>query len=230
MEKPMAISSAACERLIEAAERYQRTFFVGHIRYYFEEDRLIGKMLQDRKLGNISMINIKRYADYFYDGRPSWFLNPAMSGGGILANIGTHEIEKIIRYGGNIKHVKAFAVKREGTEVEGIVNAVLELDNGIIASIKMNGYSAYTYNDLEIVCEKGIIRTISGKECIEILSGNGEEQIELIDSTNPFALQLKDFITCAENSIRPYLSGEYGRKVIDAVERIYLSAGIRYFD
>lgn len=229
MEKPMAISTHACDRLIETAEKYMRTFLVGHICYYFEEDRLIVDILRSGRLGGISMINIKRYCNYFCIDRPSWFLNPSMSGGGILANVGAHEIEKVIRYGGDIKEIKAFAVKGEDVDVEGIINAVFELNNGISASIKLNGYSARMLNELEIICSRGIIRKNLGRSYLEILTGEGEEKIDLLAGYDPFVLQLKDFQKCIKTGSKPYLSGEYGRKVIDAIERTYLSAGIKYF-
>jgi hypothetical protein len=37
-----------------------------------------------------------------------------------------------------------------------------------------------------------------------------------------------DFYKSVTNGEKPFLSGEYGRKVIDAVEKIYHSAGVVY--
>src|SRR5699024_3990114 len=53
------------------------------------------EIIESNLLGEIVMINEKRYVYYFGKDRPEWFFHKNKAGGGIIINMGTHSIDKL---------------------------------------------------------------------------------------------------------------------------------------
>lgn len=95
LEKPMALNVAECDDIMEAASKADIRILIGHTQHYMAENIHAKRIIESGELGEIVMINDVRHLNYFQDTRPQWFLEKDKSGGGILANLGTHSIDKI---------------------------------------------------------------------------------------------------------------------------------------
>src|SRR5690606_32512534 len=87
----------ACDDIIEHAERLSRAVLVGHTQQYLPYNLAARELLRKEgpALGKLIQINENRYGPYFTPNRPAWFLDRAKSGGGIVANLGAHAVDKI---------------------------------------------------------------------------------------------------------------------------------------
>lgn len=91
-EKPMAISSADCCRMVEASERNQKKLSIAYQNRFKPEAQLLYELCRGGRLGEIYHAKahaIRRRAV------PTWgaFLNKEMQGGGPLIDIGSHSID-----------------------------------------------------------------------------------------------------------------------------------------
>ena len=86
LEKPMSISYASCLRMNEACEKNGVLLQVGHVQRYIPQNRAARALIESGKLGALAMISDLRTNNYFQPGRPRWFLEKAMAGGGISIN------------------------------------------------------------------------------------------------------------------------------------------------
>src|SRR4029453_8606589 len=93
--KPMAVSVSECDAIIQAGQKADIRILVGHTQHYIAENIQAKSIVQSGELGELVMIHDVRHTNYFQDSRPQWFLEKEKSGGGILANLGTHSIDKI---------------------------------------------------------------------------------------------------------------------------------------
>jgi phthalate 4,5-cis-dihydrodiol dehydrogenase len=150
VEKPLALSYADCDRIIDAAERAGRTLIVGHTHGFDPNVRAIQRLVASGELGRLGMILTFNYTDFLYRPRRPEELDTAL-GGGITFNQVTHQIE-IVRAiaGAPVRSVRAnVGALDPARPTEGNCTAFLEFDNGAAASLT---YSAYDFFDSDELC------------------------------------------------------------------------------
>ncbi|OCT14482.1 oxidoreductase [Paenibacillus pectinilyticus] len=225
LEKPMALSVAECDDIIEAANVANIRILIGHTQHYMAENIQAKMIIESGEIGQIVMIQDVRHVNYFQESRPQWFLEKEKSGGGILANLGTHSIDKIQwlmdsavrKVSANVSHHG----KRGNVEGSGMI--YLELDSGIPATIVQSGYPGATRNETEIIGTAGMLKLVTG-DSLWISRGGVFEKLEVKPIATPFELQYQDLLVAIENQRESSCPPAYARSVIEALEVVYRSA------
>lgn len=227
LEKPMAISSAECDDIIASADRLRRIVLVGHTQQYLPYN-LAAKALMRREaaaLGKLIQINDNRYGPYFTEQRPAWFLDRAKSGGGIVANLGAHAVDKMQWLtDSRIRLVRAnLSFEAPGyPDIEGSASMLLRTESGVSCTVNLCGYEGAYRQETELMFTGGRIRILYNKG-LWITRGGDDEEVPVERGDDPLALQLADLIGCIRDGRQPYASGRYGRSVVRAIETIYAS-------
>lgn len=92
VEKPMAISVDEVNRMLAAARDAGRQLLVAESAAAHPGARRTGERFRVGDLGPFHTGHIINARFYFHEGRPAWFLDPALSGGGMFANVGLHRL------------------------------------------------------------------------------------------------------------------------------------------
>jgi predicted dehydrogenase len=92
VEKPMAVSVAECRRMLAAAAQAERQLVVTESATFTPGALRTGEKFVLGSLGRFFTGCVVNCRYYFHDGRPDWFLDPAMSGGGMFSNVGLHRL------------------------------------------------------------------------------------------------------------------------------------------
>lgn len=92
VEKPLAVSVAECNRILEAAAKHDKRLVVAESASFIPGAMLTGRKFVAGELGQFLTGSIVNERFYFHDARPKWFLDPAMSGGGMFSNVGVHRL------------------------------------------------------------------------------------------------------------------------------------------
>lgn len=92
VEKPMATSVAECNQMLAAARRHDRRLLVAEAASFTPGAVRTGEKFKAGLLGRFLTGYAPNIRRYFSDGRAKWFLDPAMSGGGMFANVGLHRL------------------------------------------------------------------------------------------------------------------------------------------
>ena len=145
VEKPLALTLADCDRVIEAAQRAKPHLIVGHTHAFDPSYRAMARLVQSGEHGRLGMILAFNYTDFLYRPRRPEELDTAR-GGGIAFNQVSHQIE-IARLvgGGKVRSVRANAgILDAARPTEGNCNAFLEFESGASASLI---YSSYDFFD-----------------------------------------------------------------------------------
>ncbi|WP_193571474.1 Gfo/Idh/MocA family protein [Paenibacillus psychroresistens] len=225
LEKPMALSVLECDEIIEAGRKADIRILVGHTQHYMAENIHAKKIIQSGELGKLVMIHDIRHTNYFEDSRPQWFVEKAKSGGGILANLGTHSIDKIQWLtDSTVRQIKAsisYYGSRGNVEGSGII--YLETVEGIPATIVQSGYLGASRNETEIIFTEGMLKLVTG-ESLWMSRGDSYKKLETVITAAPFELQYSDLLTAIRNHSETSCSPEYGRSVLAALEAVYRSA------
>lgn len=137
LEKPMATTPAACERIL-AAQRTDRVFMLAENAQYWPEVLLAKQLLDDGAIGDL--VTARAWHCFppmgdFYDGDSPWRLSLAAAGGGIAMDAGSHWLRPLRMWCGELDEVVAVTGSPyPGMEGESMCRALCRFDTGIVAS------------------------------------------------------------------------------------------------
>jgi predicted dehydrogenase len=232
-EKPMAVSSAECQQMIDACRRARRLLMIAYRSQYEPMDRMIAKWVREKQLGPLREFiagNSQNAGD-----PTQWRLKKALAGGGPLPDVGIYCLNAArFLSGEEPDEVIATTWKPDDDprfrEVEQSVHFVLRFPSGLTATcmasyashesrfFRLQGAQAWAemnpafgYNGLQL--RKGEL--VEGK--------NAATQIS-IDPVDQFAREIDHMSLCVTRGQTPHTPGEEGLQDQRIVEAIYESA------
>lgn len=225
VEKPMALTVDACDRMIGAALQHDVTMVVGHLQRYLPSVSTASRMLREGAVGEPRLILERRGARYERGTRPDWFLDPRGGLGGILTNLGSHCFDKLFQLTGS----RTARVRSAWTSGEGVVTevaAMVDLDPDIRANVVLTGTGLPDVDVTEVIGTEGALR-LSRDRGVE-LYGNGRVvhrvPQEPGDVAAAFVAQLRDFHDAVTGRAAAVVDGHYGRDVVAALENVAVGA------
>ena len=138
LEKPMATSPQACQRILDAAREAGTVFMVGENAQYWPEVRTARRLLDEGAIGEVVTARAAVFFPplaVYYGGDRAWRLEQRAAGGGIALDTGSHWIRPLRMWLGEVDSVVA-ALGRpfETMQGESLVRALLRFRSGSVAS------------------------------------------------------------------------------------------------
>ncbi|MBE6645214.1 MAG: Gfo/Idh/MocA family oxidoreductase [Ruminococcaceae bacterium] len=223
VEKPMANTPEECKRMIEASKRNGKKLGIAHIQRHFDAITEAKRIYGSGELGKLCMYTENRSTNYFYDGRPKWFLSKKSAGGGIVMNFAAHAFDKLLSV---MEGAKIISIDAQcgnylnDYDIDGHAQIFAKFDNGVSSSITLFGYLASGY-EAYYYFTKGAVRIVGDN--LEINRGDGQGFVEqkLSRDKLPFVRQLDEFCKLIKNEKTDTPDGEYGAYIIDAIKTVY---------
>ena len=183
MEKPIGLSASDVAPLVELAEERNAFVAVPLINRYSALWRQLDELEEAGRVGARSHYHFRvingppeRYA---LDG-VGWMLDPAVSGGGCMRNVGIHTVDGFLRYtGGEAVKVLGAAISHRvhGKAIEDFCAAVLRSQSGLIGTVEA-GYSYASMKpggDFEVRLSAANCYIIDRNETLEVATLDDEE-------------------------------------------------------
>jgi predicted dehydrogenase len=127
-EKPLACNSEEAAALARLAQAQGRVLQVGYFRRYHPSLQLLGRWLRTGFYGTPQQILVR--GGHLAKGIPESFLNPKLSGGGVLMDFGVHVFDMIASWCEEIR-VEAYADDDQGAGVEASAYVRLGVRAGV---------------------------------------------------------------------------------------------------
>lgn len=234
LEKPMAITSRDCDRIIEAAKKSRGKLTVISQMRSAPDVRRLRELINSGELGKIMLVelNMNYYrADEYYRG--SWRGSRAMDGGGALMNQGIHGVDLVMHLVGNVTRVGSIVrTLAHDIEVEDMAVANLEFECGALGIItastatppgfdretKIYGTRGYAH----LIETKLVELFINGRKipCGEFISSGAATTNQLLDSAG-HKRQISDFIDVINGMPLEYINEYDGKRPVELIEKIY---------
>jgi len=164
IEKPMAVNYSECHKINKAAEKYRVPVFVAYYRRALPGFLLVKDLIENGSIGKVRLLMIQLFKFPSEDeksGRPSWRVDPEMSGGGHFFDLACHQIDFLDLLFGPIRKVRSIAVNQAGLyKAEDFVSAEFLFSNDIVAtgtwsfSVSLDS----SRDTIEIIGDKGSIK------------------------------------------------------------------------
>lgn len=144
VEKPMALTVADCQAMIEAARAAGVHLLVGHSHSFDLPYLRARELIQSGRFGQVRMINALNFTDFLYRPRRPEELD-TRAGGGVVFSQAAHQIDVVRLLAGT----PALSVQaRTGAwdaarPTEGAYTAHIDFEGGAFASLTYSGYGRF---------------------------------------------------------------------------------------
>jgi predicted dehydrogenase len=219
VEKPMAVSVAECDAMVEAAQRGGASLMVAHCWRFRDEVISMRDRIAAGEFGDV--VKTRGYGVHAGWGPKGWFVDPALAGGGALVDMGVHAIDTARFVLGDPlpDRVCAAVGTRYGTyEVDDDAIVLVGWSNGTNSLIESGWWHPHTEGmeaDTEVYGTKGYARIFPREEPSEDYDHGSQPM---------YTEQMREFLRSIEEGRSPHPTGEDGRVVMQVVERAYASA------
>ncbi|WP_379920667.1 Gfo/Idh/MocA family protein [Erythrobacter sp. R86502] len=232
-EKPMALSSAECDRMIAAGRRANRKLMIAYRCHFEPYNRKAMELMSQSAVGDLRLIR----TEHSYRMGPTspsdnWRVNRALAGGGPLEDYGIYGLQAALYLSGEMPDRISASTFRpvddpRFTEIYAHVAAQLHFPSGASAQI-VTSYDSAGLNMVETRGTTGslLMRPATNYDglTLTVNKGQDEKAYDPGDPTVQFARQL-DHLAGAIRDNTPILTpGEMGLRDLRLIEAIYASA------
>jgi predicted dehydrogenase len=230
-EKPLAPTSAACERLCRAARANSAVLAVGFVTRFFPSTKLLKRLIDSRFLGAL------RSFEYEYGAAGGWAplsgynLSRQTSGGGVLVVSGSHFIDRLLYLFGEARLLRFEDDSRGGIEANCLAEFETVTDGRPIHGVVRLSKTHSASNRLRITGEKGILEVGEGQtNSVKFFPTDESQQHEITCAATPeakedyFRVQLEDFVRTIHDRADPLITGEQGWASVALMEECYRQA------
>ena len=241
-EKPLAIKSADCGKMIQAAERANKRLFSIKQNRYNPPVEAVKKIVDEGRLGKINSIQLScfwnRNTDYYQN---SWKGTLDMDGGTLFTQF-SHFIDLLYWIVGDIETVQAITnnfIHKGIIEFEDAGVVILQFTNGAIGTINytVNSYQKNMEGSLTLFGEKGTVKiggqylneleyqNIDGFVIENLPEGNKPNNYgNYVGSMSNHDKVYENVINVLQNNAAITTSAFEGMKTVEIIEKIYKAA------
>ena len=226
-EKPMAMSEEECQRMIEACKRNGVKLMVGFKARFNSYHQHLRKMIVKGELGELVFLRAERIV--LIDCKWGWHEDPRISGGGVLADLGTHAID-LLRYlaGSEVTSVRGITSRvtdYHSPEIEETGSILLRFANNAQGIINISIASPIDRADVwacgtrgEVICRNTLGG--AGNGSMEVIIRGKRRQVTL-PANNEYQCEVEHFSQCILHNRQPLISGEDGLECTRILTRVY---------
>lgn len=238
-EKPMAINISSADGLIKACDHHKVHLFVVKQNRLNTTMQLLHQAIEKKRFGNIYMVQ----SNVFWQRPQSYYDQAKWRGtwefdGGAFMNQASHYVDALYWLIGNVDSVMAeTATMARRTEAEDTGSAILKFRNGAIGTINvtMLTYPKNFEGSVTILGEKGTVKVggiaLNKFEKWEFEEYDDDDRIVNESNYQPPSVYGFGHIPYYHNVIdvllgraEPHTDGRDGRKSVEIIQAIYLSA------
>jgi predicted dehydrogenase len=107
-EKPLAMNAAAAVRMVAAADRADVTTMTPFTYGWMPAFRWVKRLIDDGYIGTPYHVNLRYHTGFGRDGSYAWRFDQALSGGGVIGDLGSHWLHVVRNWLGEVDGISAF--------------------------------------------------------------------------------------------------------------------------
>jgi len=228
-EKPMALDYAEAQEMTAAAKQSGRTLGVAYYRRFFPNWVRAKELAQGGAIGDVVLVRILLcgWADLKPEDPKFWRLQREKSGGGVIADVGSHRIDLVMDLLDLPVSVTALAeTLSHEWAVEDAGAIIMKTRSGAHVVANFNWNCGARRDDLEILGTKGgiFLSPLNGRDFV-VSTGPGQR----VESAGPpqrntHAPLVADFTQALMAGRAPRITGEEGAKTARAMDAAYASS------
>ncbi|MEO9967951.1 MAG: Gfo/Idh/MocA family oxidoreductase [Reichenbachiella sp.] len=246
VEKPMALKTSDAKKMIEVAKAENRRLYVMKQNRFNVPIELTRDALNSGKLGKIYMVECNVY----WNRNPEYYSNSDWRGhrqseGGALFTQASHFIDLLVWWFGDMTEARALVdTKMQNIEIEDCGNAAIAFESGVQGNLTWTTcvYNKNYEGSITIIGEKGTVKIggpyLNQIDYWDVQSYPLPTNINFADLPNNYGKYqgtssnhhkvVAEIVKDLNGEKCDIVEGTEGIRSIDAIEKIYNSAGYKY--
>ncbi len=226
-EKPMAVSVAECQKMIDACKSAGKKLMIGYRLRYEPYNQKAIEIVQSKQYGKPLMIES---AHSFNIGQNEWRTDKTLSGGGPVLDLGVYCINAS-RYltGEEPTHVAAQVYQPANDprfkNSDGQMAFSLKFPSGVLSNCTTS-YMHQSLGYFRVMTEQAEIKSepsfAYGGLKLHV-RGRGKDEDVNLPQINQFASEMDHFARCILDNTEPRTPGEEGMRDMKVIEALYRS-------
>ena len=230
VEKPISLTVAECDAMINAAKESGAILAVGHIRRFSQAGRFAKWAIESGLLGKIKSFDIRNGFVYNWGVTTDFFLRKELAGGGVFMDLGVHTLDQMLWWLGDVRTFRYYDDSYGGVEAD--CELYVTLESGAEGFVELS--RTRNLDDRAIIRgEKAELEVglVSNSVSLRFTSadmgivGNaliGEEAVlEEQRVANLIAFEHMDFFHSIRTGEAPAISGAEARRSLELIEACY---------
>ncbi len=227
-EKPMARTLVEAERMAAAVERTGTLLSVGFCHRFQPQIETLKAMIDRGELGTVMSFR-NRFAGHKADAATTWFSNPELAGGGVLADTSIHSIDLFRFLVGDAAGVAAMTSTRETDlgptlEVDDTAAMLLQTADGAIGVIESSWRTPAGEWTLAVHGTKGTAVMDYGTMALRVSKDGTTWEEVPVEPGDRFAREFAHFLACWRGDASPRVTAADGLAANRILDRAYRSA------
>jgi len=229
LEKPIARNVTEAQEIISAAQKNSVKLMIGYPLRFNTEFRNVKEKIKNGTLGEVEIANatyissgpfFHRTESHTPTSVPEWWFKKELTGGGALIDIGSHMINLLRWYFGDIKSIKSLLGYRLNMDIEDSAICLARFESGTTAVINVGWFSQKLFLEVSLLGSVNHVTATRASQsrlltAVQMLT-TGTSRF----SQSHFA-ELQYFVNCLINDSTPSPSGEDGLKDLKAISMAY---------
>jgi len=155
-EKPLSMNSLEAEKMVKTCEENNVWLATSYVYRFHPLIKKVKELISNEYIGKFVSINLNFNTD-FVPGNNFRF-NKSLSGGGALRDIGTHMIDLLRFFGGEIKTIEGFIDNIiYKSETDDFACAIVQFEKGGYGYFNVSFNNKKAFNRIEILGHKGAL-------------------------------------------------------------------------
>ena len=229
LEKPLARNVNEGKQILSATEKKGVTLMIGYPFRFAPQFQILKQKILTGELGEVQIAFATNIGPGPFTHRaesdapkpvPEWWFKKELTGGGALMDLGSHMINLIRWYFGEVSDTKSYIGHRFNLEQEDHALCMLKLKNGQLATVNVGWFSQETKISVELFGTSG--HAILAHETPSKI----KTAIKLMMKRTPdfyisFLKEIQHFTYCIENDQQPKTSGNDALKDLETIAKAY---------
>lgn len=229
LEKPIARNVMEAQEIISAAQKNSVKLMIGYPLRFNTEFSNVKEKIKSGILGNVEMAN----ATYISSGPffhrteshtpilvPEWWFKKELTGGGALIDIGSHMVNLLRWYFGDIKDIRSLLGYRLNMDLEDSATCLASFKSGTKAVINVGWFSQKLFLAVNL---HGRFNHVSASRASQSRLLTAVQMLTTGASKffQSHYAELRYFVDCLTHDLSPSPSGEDGLKDLEAISLAY---------
>ncbi len=230
LEKPISRNLKEGEAIISSANKNGVKLMIGYPMRFDPVLRRVREKIVDGFFGEIEIaeatnVSAGPFTPHSEKGGPSpvpdWWFNKELVGGGVLLDLGVHLIDLFTWYFGDVENVSSHLGYTFNMELEDLAVCAMRFKKGPIGLIKAGWFSKKACGTISLNGTSANFSIVtSPKSRRSIIKNDLKRTLGIGVQTNFFA-ELRHFVDCLQNDVRPSPSGEEALLDIKIISMAY---------
>lgn len=220
VEKPMALSLAQCDDMIDAAARNNVKLMVGLTQHFYGTSLKAKEILNSGELGPLITSVCYMSKNWNVAGRRPQYRS-RFHGGGMWMTNGVHVVDRLtwMMASQAMSVSAAIGTHAHYQAADDSATAFIRYKNGLAGVAVAVGFADGAPNyECQVICANGTLRfTQHGDKYVKIGKDDKWTDVPFDDAPAEMHFEWKAFAECIEQDIEPPTPGEYGRHIMEII-------------